>query len=91
MRMGYAFMDGFMASYAEEPRVMVIDFDDTDTTVYGGQQESLFNSYHGEYCFMPLHVYEGLSGKLITTILRPGKRPSGQETRTYLKRIVKRF
>lgn len=91
MRMGYAFLDGFIASYAGEPRVIVIDFDDTDNTVYGGQQESLFNSYHGEYCFMPLHVYEGLSGKLITTILRPGKRPSGKETLTYLKRIVKRI
>jgi len=38
---------------------------------------------------MPLHVYEGQSGKLITTILRPGKRPSGKEIVSYLKRIVK--
>lgn len=91
VRMGYALMDGFITSYAKEPRVIVLDFDDTDTTIYGGQQERLFNNYHGEYCFMPLHVYEGLSGKLITTILRPGKRPTGQETLTYLKRIVKRI
>jgi len=31
-------------------------------------QESLFNSCHGDYCYVPLHVYEGLSGKLITTV-----------------------
>jgi len=37
---------------------------------------------------MPLHVYEGKSGKLITTILRPGKRPRGTETVAILKRIV---
>lgn len=40
---------------------------------------------------MPLHVYEGLSGKLITAILRPGKRSGGQETVAYLKRIVARI
>ncbi len=40
---------------------------------------------------MPLHVYEGLSGKLITTVLRPGKRPDGKETLSYLKRIVTRI
>jgi len=27
---------------------------------------------------MPLHVYEGLTGKLITTILKPGKRANGK-------------
>lgn len=91
LRIGYALVDGFIASYSEEPRVIVIDFDDTDNIVYGNQQESLFNSYHGDYCYMPLHVYEGLSGKLITTVLRPGKRPDGKETLSYLKRIVTRI
>lgn len=91
MRMAYALIDGFIDSYPEEPRVIVLDFDDTDNTVHGSQQQSLFNSYHDEYCFMPLHVYEGLSGKLITTILRPGKRPSGGETLSYLKRLVGRI
>jgi len=34
------------------------------------------------------HIYEGRSGKLITTILRPGKRPNGREIRSILKRLV---
>ncbi|MCP4581011.1 MAG: hypothetical protein GY839_05295, partial [candidate division Zixibacteria bacterium] len=40
--------------------------------MHGNQQLNLFNGYYGNHCFMPLHVYEGLSGKLITTILKPG-------------------
>lgn len=91
VRIGYTFVERFIDSYLEEPRLIVVDFDDTDTTVYGGQQESLFNDYFGEYCYMPLHIYEGLSGKLITTILRPGKRLSGKETLSYLKRLVERI
>ncbi len=40
---------------------------------------------------MPIHIYEGKSGKLITTLLRPGKRPSGNEIVSILKRIVKKL
>ncbi|MFQ6105004.1 MAG: IS1380 family transposase [Candidatus Glassbacteria bacterium] len=49
---------------------------------------TLFNAFYDEHCYMPLHVYEGRSGKLITTILRPGKRPSGREITAILKRLV---
>jgi len=91
VRIAYAFVENFIASYEEEPDVIVLDFDDTDDAVHGRQQMALFNSYYGNYCYMPLHVYEGISGKLITAILRPGRRSSGKETVTYLKRIAKRI
>ena len=58
-RLGRVFADIFIASYANEPQTIVLDFDDTEDTVHGGQQLSIFNGYYGEYCFMPLHVYEG--------------------------------
>jgi len=90
-KMRNVFIDQFISSYAEEPELIVLDFDDTNNTVHGGQQESLFNGYYGEYCFMPLHVYEGLSGKLITAILRTGKRSGGEETVGYLKSMVERI
>lgn len=50
-----------------------------------------FNAYEDEYCFKPLHVYEGFSGKLITAVLRPGKTPSYWEIIAVLKRIVRRL
>ena len=37
---------------------------------------------------MPLHIYAGQSGKLITTILRPGCRPTGAKIVSILKRVV---
>ena len=43
------------------------------------QQLSLFHAYHDEYCYMPVHLYEGGTGKLITAILRPGRRIRGRE------------
>ncbi len=90
-KMKDVFMDHFIASYDEEPEVIVLDFDDTHHVVHGHQQMALFNSYYHETCYMPLHVYEGMSGNFITAILRPGKRSSGKETVGYLKSIVERI
>ena len=87
-RMAAALVDVFLHSYDAPPEIIVLDFDETADIVHGGQQLRLFNAHVGDYCFMPLHVYEGLSGKLITTVLRPGKRMSGKETRMIYRRIV---
>lgn len=87
-RLALVFANVFVASYDSPPPIVVIDFDDTEDKVHGNQQLSLFNGYYGNYCFMPLHVYEGLSGKLITTILKPGKRSDGKQMLSIVKRIV---
>src|SRR5262249_57179986 len=40
--------------------------------------------------FLPLHLYEGLSGRLITTIFK-AKRFTGAQMLSVLKRLVKRL
>lgn len=45
-KMVVALVDNFINSYAEEPKGIILDFDDTDTTTYGNQQLSLFNGYY---------------------------------------------
>lgn len=87
-KMAIAFVDNFIASYANEPKVVVIDSDDTNSFTYGQQELSFYNNYYGDYCFMPLHVYEGLTGKLITTILKPGRRSKSVNVFSVLKRII---
>ena len=91
MRIAYALCDHFIASYKRRPKVIVLDMDCTTDVVHGDQQLRLFNAYENEYCFQPFHVYEGLSGKLITAILRPGKTPTPQDVMAVLKRVVRRL
>ena len=91
LRMGYAFIDQFIASYDAPPTVIVLDMDPTADIVHGHQQLALFNAYEDEYCFMPFHVYEGQSGKYIASVLRAGKTPTAAEIISVLKRIVKRI
>jgi hypothetical protein len=90
-RIAQGLVDIFIDSYDRPPKGIILDIDDTDDPTHGHQQLSLFNAYHDCYCYMPLHIYEGKSGKLIATILRPGKRPSGKETVSILKRIIKQI
>jgi hypothetical protein len=90
-RMGIALIDNFLDSYRRAPDKIILDVDDTDDPTHGAQQMSLFNAYYDEYCYMPLHIYEGYSGKLICTVLRPGKRPDGLEIAAILKRVLKRI
>jgi hypothetical protein len=90
-RMMAAMVDLFCASYPRPPAAIVLDIDDTLDRVHGRQQLSLFNAHYDERCFLPIHIYEGTSGKPVAVILRPGKTPGGVEVRTILKHVVARI
>jgi len=87
-RMAQGLFETFVASYERAPQAMLGDMDDTADEVHGAQQQSLFNGYYGAYCYLPLHMYEGQSGKLITSLLRPGRRSTGPEIVSILTRVV---
>ena len=90
-RMMAAMVDQFCDSYSRAPRNITLDIDDTFDAVHGNQQLSLFNAHYDERCFLPIHIYEGTSGKPVAMILREGKTPSGEEVRTVLKHVIKRI
>jgi Transposase DDE domain group 1 len=87
-RMALVLLEQFIASYASPPSVIVLDVDDTEDPVHGEQEQARYDSYYGGDCFLPLHLYEGLSGRLITTILK-AKRFTGTQMLAVLKRLVK--
>lgn len=86
---GKLFVKRFISSYDEPPRKIIIDMDDTNANTFGAQQLTLFNDYYNEYCYMPLLIYEGDSGKLILPILRPGRRNKSLNVSRIIIRIVK--
>jgi len=89
-RMARVLVEQFLASYARPPQLIVLDFDDTEDAVHGEQEQARYDGYYGGYCFLPLHLYEGLSGRLITTIFK-AKRFTGTQMLSVLKRLVKRL
>ena len=87
-RLAQALLETFLASYDRASQAILLDIDDTADEVHGAQQQALFNGHYDAYCYLPLHLYEGQSGKLVTSILRPGRRPTGAEIVSILKRVV---
>ena len=90
-RMMAAMVDLFCDSFERVPGRIVLDIDDTEDKVHGGQQLALFNAHYDSYCFLPIHVFEATTGKPVCAILRPGKTPSGAEARTIVKHLIGRI
>jgi hypothetical protein len=76
---------------AQGRKFVLIDFDPAADHCHGMQQMSLFNGYEDERCYMPFHVYEGVSGLPLAFVLRPGKTPLAGEILAVLKRLVDRI
>lgn len=89
--MSYAMIDIYCASYARPPREVTLDIDDTVDVVHGAQQLSLFNTHHGERCFLPIHVYETATARPVAVLLRSGKTPAGREVRGHIRRLIRRI
>lgn len=90
-RMAQAFVDQFVASYAKPPAVVVLDMDHSEDPAHGQQELVFYNRHYGSHCYLPLFIFEGLSGKLVAAALRPGKRPTGEENAAIVKRVLKRL
>jgi DDE family transposase len=91
IRLTYALIDQWIASYSTPPAGITLDIDDTCDVVHGRQQLSLFNAHYDAYCFLPIHVYDTATGRPVVVVLRPGKTPSGPEVRAHARRLVRRI
>jgi hypothetical protein len=91
VRMTYAMVDIYCASYPCPPAAVTLDIDDTVDVVHGHQQLALFNAHYDERCFLPIHVYDTATCRPVAVLLRPGKTPSGCEVRNHLRRLVRRI
>ena len=90
-RMGLSMIDLFCESFERVPQRITLEIDDTADTVHGGQQLALFNAHYDAYCFQPIHIFEAATGKSVLSLLRPGKRPSGEEAAKILKHVIRRI
>jgi Transposase DDE domain group 1 len=88
LRMARTMVELYCSSFRQVPRRIVLDIDDTFDAVHGSQQLQLFNAHYDEYGFQPIVVFDG-EGRPVAAMLRSAKRPSGQEARAVLRRLVR--
>ena len=80
LRMGRGMVGLYSASFAQMPKRIALDIDETFDAVHGGQQLRLFNAHHDDYGFQPIVVFDG-AGRFVAAVLRPARRPKGRERR----------
>ena len=90
-RMMAAMVELFCDSFERVPDRIVLDIDDTEDRVHGDQELALFHAHYDGRCFLPIHVYEAITGKPVAVILRPGKTPDGTEVAPVLRHVIRRI
>ena len=89
IKMSHIMVDRFIASYAQPPSELILDFDPTDNETYGHQEERHYHGYYKHYCFLPLHVFCG--DHLLVSLLRPSNIDGAKYAGAILRLLVKRL
>jgi len=82
-------VEKFIASFAEAPTELVLDFDATDDRVHGNQEGRAFHGYYGDWCFLPLYVFCG--EQLLVSYLRPSNIDAARHSWAILKLLAQRL
>ena len=79
----------------EHPADLILDLDSTDDPTHGTQQLALFHGFYDQHMYHPLVWFEGRTGLLLRTRLRPGRDASAtgvvDELRHILPPLRRRF
>jgi hypothetical protein len=82
-------VEKFIASFAEPPTELILDFDATDDRVHGTQEGRFYHGYYGDWCFLPLYVFCG--EQLLVSYLRPSNRDGAHHAWAILKLLTQRL
>lgn len=87
-RVSAALVEQFIAGFATPPKCLILDLDHSEDACYGQQPLAFYNHHYRSTCYLPLMIFDGLSGALVAAVLRPGKRPFGEENAMIMRRVL---
>jgi hypothetical protein len=88
-RISKALVEQFIAGFASPPQSLILDLDYSEDACYGQQPLAFYNHHYGSTCYLPLMIFDGQSGAVVAAVLRPGKRPLGDENAMIMRRVLK--
>ena len=89
VRLHEVLLEQFIASFAQPPEELVLDFDATDAPLHGHQEGRFFHGYYDCYCYLPLYVFCGQ--RLLCAYLRPSRIDAAKHAAAILKLLVRRL
>lgn len=79
----------YVDALASTTELIVLDIDSTDDQTHGNQELMCFHGFYDQHMLHPLLVFDGLSGQLITCLLRPGRAHAAKGSITVLTRLIR--
>jgi Transposase DDE domain group 1 len=70
---------------------IILDLDSTEDRTHGQQAFSFYNAHYDSYMYHPLLVFEGSSGVLLSSRLRPGNAMGSRQAVALLRPLVRRL
>jgi hypothetical protein len=94
-RTGVDWFCGYAYGPDEHPADLILDLDSTDDPTHGTQQLALFHGFYDQHMYHPLLWFEGRTGLLLRSRLRPGRDASAacvvEDLRHVLAPLRRRF
>ena len=53
------FIDEYVRHLPQDTQRVVLDLDATDDPIHGQQEGRFFHGYYGDYCYLPLYIFDG--------------------------------
>jgi hypothetical protein len=53
------FIDEYVRHLSKETTAVTLDLDATDDLIHGQQEGRFFHGYYGDYCYLPLYIFDG--------------------------------
>lgn len=80
-------VNSFITSHKHPPSSIVLDFDPTDFTLYGKQENRNYHGYYKDYCYLPLIVT--CNDHILAAYLRPSNIDGAKHVWAILSLLVK--
>ena len=82
-------VEHFINRHKRPPKEIILDFDPTDHSLYGHQEDRHYHGYYKAYCYLPLQVFCG--DDLLVSLLRPSNIDGPRYAGAILRLLVKRL
>lgn len=89
--MRHALIRRWIDSIADDATVVELDVDASGFECHGAQQLSFFSGFLGAHVYLPLLIFDGTTGQLISIRLRPGSVGDSTEAEDDLREILEQL
>lgn len=89
MNISKLLVENFIDRHRSPPKELILDFDPTDNTIYGHQEQRHYHGYYKDYCYLPLHVF--CQDELLVSLLRPSNIDGSRYAGAILRLLVTRL